>query len=164
MSATRRRSEALAGAPSFPTTHSQSIFAPDCRTALMRSGRQWLGHASLNTTMRYVRADLDLKRQALSQVIPEARGAPTVGHLRIDGSEFTRCCVACGCLCGATATVHPATLAACSTYLRAIFLRCCQQSVIESGFRRQRNIWTGDCLTPSAPMNLRTVTALGVFG
>ena len=31
---------------------------------------QWLGHASLNTTMRYARADLDLKRQALSQAFP----------------------------------------------------------------------------------------------
>ena len=51
---------------------------------------QWLGHASLNTTMRYARADLDLKRQALSQVFPEVLGAPTAGSLRIDGSEFTR--------------------------------------------------------------------------
>lgn len=51
---------------------------------------QWLGHASLNTTMRYARADLDLKRQALSQVFPEVLGAPTAGRLRIDGSEFTR--------------------------------------------------------------------------
>jgi site-specific recombinase XerD len=51
---------------------------------------QWLGHASLNTTMRYARADLDLKRQALSQVFPEVLGAPTAGRLRIDGSELTR--------------------------------------------------------------------------
>lgn len=51
---------------------------------------QWLGHASLTTTMRYARADLDLKRQALMQVFPETLGAPTAGHLRIDGSEFTR--------------------------------------------------------------------------
>jgi site-specific recombinase XerD len=51
---------------------------------------QWLGHASLNTTMRYARADLDLKRQALSQVFPDALGAPAAGRLRIDGSEFTR--------------------------------------------------------------------------
>jgi site-specific recombinase XerD len=33
---------------------------------------QWLGHAALNTTMKYARADLDLKRQALAQVFPEA--------------------------------------------------------------------------------------------
>lgn len=51
---------------------------------------QWLGHASLNTTMRYARADLDLKRQALLQVFPEVLGAPAAGRLRIDGSEFTR--------------------------------------------------------------------------
>lgn len=51
---------------------------------------QWMGHASLNTTMRYARADLDLKRQALSQVFPETLGAPSAGRLRIDGSEFTR--------------------------------------------------------------------------
>ena len=46
--------------------------------ALLKAGvdfatiSQWLGHASLNTTMRYARADLDLKRQALSQVFPDA--------------------------------------------------------------------------------------------
>jgi len=34
----------------------------------------WLGHASLDTTMRYARSDLDLKRQALSQVFPEVLG------------------------------------------------------------------------------------------
>jgi site-specific recombinase XerD len=37
---------------------------------------QWLGHASLNTTMRYARADIDLKRQALSQVFPDTLGPP----------------------------------------------------------------------------------------
>jgi site-specific recombinase XerD len=46
--------------------------------ALLKSGvdfatiSQWLGHAGLNTTMRYARADLDLKRRALSQVFPDA--------------------------------------------------------------------------------------------
>jgi integrase/recombinase XerD len=41
---------------------------------------QWLGHASLNTTMRYARADLDLKRQALSQVFQtrSRRHAPAI--------------------------------------------------------------------------------------
>jgi len=33
---------------------------------------QWLGHASLNTTMVYARADMELKRQALAQVFPDA--------------------------------------------------------------------------------------------
>jgi len=51
---------------------------------------QWLGHASLQTTMRYARADLDLKRQALSQVFPEILGAPKAGHIRLDGSELER--------------------------------------------------------------------------
>ena len=32
---------------------------------------QWLGHSTLNTTMVYARADLDIKRQALAQVFPE---------------------------------------------------------------------------------------------
>lgn len=45
---------------------------------------QWLGHSTLNTTMQYARADLDLKRQALAQVFPEALSAPTAGDVRID--------------------------------------------------------------------------------
>src|SRR5271166_5637867 len=40
---------------------------------------QWLGHASLNTTMRYARADIDLKRQALAQVFPEVLAPPKGG-------------------------------------------------------------------------------------
>jgi len=51
---------------------------------------QWLGHATLNTTMRYAKADMDLKRQALSQVFPETLGAPVGGRVRLDGSEFAR--------------------------------------------------------------------------
>jgi integrase/recombinase XerD len=50
---------------------------------------QWLGHASLNTTMRYARADMDLKRQALSQVFPETLAAPSAGRVRLDGSEIS---------------------------------------------------------------------------
>ena len=42
---------------------------------------QWLGHASLNTTMVYARADLDLKRQALLQVFPDALAAPKAGNV-----------------------------------------------------------------------------------
>lgn len=49
---------------------------------------QWLGHASLNTTMRYARADLDLKRQALSQVFPDALAPPRGGHLLLDGRDL----------------------------------------------------------------------------
>lgn len=48
---------------------------------------QWLGHASLNTTMRYARADIDLKRQALSQVFPDALAPPKGGRLLINGSD-----------------------------------------------------------------------------
>jgi integrase/recombinase XerD len=42
--------------------------------SLLKSGvdfatiSQWLGHSSLNVTMRYARSDIDLKRAALSQV------------------------------------------------------------------------------------------------
>jgi len=61
--------------------------------ALLKAGvdfatiSQWLGHAGLNTTMRYARADLDLKRQALSQVFPDALAPPRGGRLLIDGSD-----------------------------------------------------------------------------
>ena len=51
---------------------------------------QWLGHATLNTTMRYAKADMDLKRQALAQVFPETLAAPVGGRVRLDGSEFCR--------------------------------------------------------------------------
>jgi site-specific recombinase XerD len=51
---------------------------------------QWLGHATLNTTMRYAKADMDLKRQALAQVFPETLAAPVGGRMRLDGSEFSR--------------------------------------------------------------------------
>jgi hypothetical protein len=47
-----------------------------------------MGHASLNTTMRYARADIDLKRQALSQVFPEALAPPRGGRLTIQGAEL----------------------------------------------------------------------------
>jgi site-specific recombinase XerD len=62
--------------------------------ALLKAGvdfatiSQWLGHASLNTTMRYARADLDLKRQALSQVFPDALAPPRGGHLLLDGGDL----------------------------------------------------------------------------
>ena len=53
--------------------------------ALLKAGvdfatiSQWLGHTSLNTTMRYARADIDLKRQALAQVFPEILAPPKGG-------------------------------------------------------------------------------------
>ena len=51
---------------------------------------QLLCHASVTTTMRYARADLDLKRQALSQVFPDALGVPAAGRVRWHGAELTR--------------------------------------------------------------------------
>ncbi|MGP8095996.1 MAG: tyrosine-type recombinase/integrase [Steroidobacteraceae bacterium] len=51
---------------------------------------QWLGHASVTTTMRYARADLDLKRQALTQVFPEALGVSAAGRVRWHGAELTK--------------------------------------------------------------------------
>jgi len=62
--------------------------------ALLKSGvdfatiSQWLGHAGLNTTMRYARADLDLKRQALAQVFPDAVAPPPGGRLLIDRPDL----------------------------------------------------------------------------
>jgi integrase len=62
--------------------------------ALLKAGvdfatiSQWLGHAGLNTTMRYARADLDLKRQAIAQVFPDALSPPPGGRLLIDGSDL----------------------------------------------------------------------------
>lgn len=49
---------------------------------------QWLGHASLNTTMRYARADLDLKRQALSQVFPDILAPNAKVHVLFDPGGF----------------------------------------------------------------------------
>lgn len=50
---------------------------------------QWLGHASLSTTMRYARADIDLKRQALTQVFPEVLAPPKGGAFVFRGDDIT---------------------------------------------------------------------------
>jgi len=70
------------GARLAPTLRDKSLHPHSIRhstaIALLKAGvdfatiSQWLGHAGLNTTMRYARADLDLKRQAISQVFPDA--------------------------------------------------------------------------------------------
>jgi integrase/recombinase XerD len=62
--------------------------------ALLKAGvdfatiSQWLGHAGLNTTMRYARADIDLKRQAIAQVFPDALAPPRGGRFQPDGSDL----------------------------------------------------------------------------
>ena len=62
--------------------------------ALLKSGvdfatiSQWLGHAGLNTTMRYARADIDLKRRALAQAFPDAIAPPPGGRLLLDGTDL----------------------------------------------------------------------------
>lgn len=62
--------------------------------ALLKAGvdfatiSQWLGHANLNTTMRYARVDLDLKRQAIAQVFPDALAPPPGGRMLLDGREL----------------------------------------------------------------------------
>ena len=83
---------------SVPTLRDKRIHPHSLRhstaVALLKAGvdfatiSQWLGHASINTTMRYARADLDLKRQALSQVFPDALAPPHNGHLLIDGTDL----------------------------------------------------------------------------
>jgi integrase/recombinase XerD len=49
---------------------------------------QWLGHASLNTTMRYARADIDMKRQALTQVFPDTLAPPTTKDLSPESADL----------------------------------------------------------------------------
>jgi hypothetical protein len=50
---------------------------------------QWLGHSTLNVTVRYARSDIDLKRAALSPLFADAIAPPKAGKLRIDGAELT---------------------------------------------------------------------------
>lgn len=87
--------------PDYQTpTHGRRIHPHALRHAaavhMLKSGvefatiSQLLGHASVTTTMRYARADLDLKRQALAQVFPDALGVPAAGRIRWHGAELTR--------------------------------------------------------------------------
>ena len=62
--------------------------------ALLKSGvdfatiSHWLGHAGLNATMRYARADIDLKRRTLAQVFPDAVAPPPGGRLLLHRSDL----------------------------------------------------------------------------
>ena len=75
---------ALHGKPKGPGTYADQ-----------RSGLRWrhpplICATGLQTTMRYARADLDLKRQALAQVFPDVLGAPKAGGMALRGTELTR--------------------------------------------------------------------------
>ena len=48
-----------------------------------------LGHTTVDTTMRYTRADIDLKRQALAQVFPDVLAPPKGGAYRFTGADLT---------------------------------------------------------------------------
>lgn len=84
-----QRAPSLSGKSIHPHSlrHSTAI-------ALLKAGvdfatiSQWLGHANLNTTMRYARADIDLKRQAIAQVFPDALAPPRGGQYRYDGRDL----------------------------------------------------------------------------
>jgi integrase/recombinase XerD len=93
------RKYVTAAAVRAPTLRDKSLH-PHCMRhttglSLLKSGvdfatiSQWMGHSTLNVTMRYARSDIDLKRAALSQVFPDAIAPPKAGKLRIDGAELT---------------------------------------------------------------------------
>jgi integrase/recombinase XerD len=87
-----------AAARQLPDMRDKSIHPHSLRhstvIALLKSGvdfatiSQWLGHAGLNTTMRYARADIDLKRQAIAQVFPDALAPPRGGRYQPDGRDL----------------------------------------------------------------------------
>ena len=87
-----------AAAKVVPSLRDKSIHPHSLRhstaIALLKSGvdfatiSQWLGHAGLNTTMRYARADIDLKRQAIAQVFPDALAPPRGGRFQPDGRDL----------------------------------------------------------------------------
>lgn len=86
------------GADKAPTLQGKRLHPHSLRhttaLSLLKSGvdfatiSQWLGHSTLNVTMRYARSDIDVKRAALSQVFPDAIAPPKPGHLRVDGAEL----------------------------------------------------------------------------
>lgn len=90
--------QATAAAATAPTLGEKRIHPHTIRhstaIALLKAGvdfatiSQWLGHAGLNTTMRYARADLDLKRQALAQVFPDTMAPPRGGRFAPDGRDL----------------------------------------------------------------------------
>jgi site-specific recombinase XerD len=87
------------GAKAIPTLADKRIHPHSLRhtTAihLLKAGidfatiSQWLGHSSLNTTMHYARADIDLKRQALAQVFPEVLAPPKGGAFVVHDDDLT---------------------------------------------------------------------------
>lgn len=87
-----------AAAQCTPSMRDKSIHPHSLRhstaIALLKSGvdfatiSQWLGHAGLNTTMRYARADIDLKRAAIAQVFPDALAPPSGGRFQYDGRDL----------------------------------------------------------------------------
>lgn len=95
----RLQKHLAASAHLAPTVHDKRLHPHSLRHStaihLLKAGidfatiSQWLGHASVNITMRYARADLDLKRAALAQVFPEALAAPRGGRFTIDGTDLT---------------------------------------------------------------------------
>lgn len=93
------RKYVTAATPTAPTLADKRIHPHSLRhtTAvhLLKAGvdfatiSQWLGHASLTTTMRYARADIDLKRQALAQVFPEVLAPPKGGAFIFRDNDLT---------------------------------------------------------------------------
>jgi len=75
------RKHLIAAEAAAPTLREKRIHPHSLRhttaVSMLKSGvdfstiSQWLGHASLDTTMRYSKADIDMKRQALLQVFPD---------------------------------------------------------------------------------------------
>ena len=62
---------------------------------LLKSGvdvvtvRQWLGHASINTTNRYATIDLEMKREAIAKAEPPYEHPQIPGAWRNDASILT---------------------------------------------------------------------------